>query len=157
MHVDTDRAKLWLHQRFRWPVGQPGGWFVYEDEVDGKPSPGEDYFKSLISEARVMRPSGRATWVKRNRDNHWLDCEALAYVAGLLLNVQHIPMPALTEPPKERPSTTEARRGQYELATDPFAEGAPVVAETAPASPAANAPLDDWSVAYSPYVGRRRP
>lgn len=45
----------------------------------------------LVSEARIKKPSGRPMWVRRSKDNHYLDCEAMAYAAGYLLNVQRIP------------------------------------------------------------------
>ena len=67
IRVNTDWCKLWVHERIRWPQDQPGAFFVAEDVTD-------DYCAQLVSEARVRKPSGRATWVRRSRNNHFLDC-----------------------------------------------------------------------------------
>lgn len=83
VRVNTEWCKLWVHERIRWPQDQPGVFFLPEDVSD-------DYCVQLISEARIRKPSGRAIWLQRSRENHYLDCEALAYAAGYLLNVQRI-------------------------------------------------------------------
>jgi phage terminase large subunit GpA-like protein len=83
VRVNADWCKLWVHERIRWPPDQPGAFHLPEDVTD-------DYCAQLISEVRIRKPSGRATWLQRSRENHCLDCEALAYAAGYLLNVQRI-------------------------------------------------------------------
>jgi len=50
----------------------------------------EDYCTQLTSEARIV-VDGRPTWVRRSRNNHFLDCEALCAAIGYALNVQRIP------------------------------------------------------------------
>lgn len=96
IRVNTDWCKLWVHERIRWPQDQPGAFFLPEDVTD-------DYCAQLLSEARVKNKLGRAEWIRRSRENHYLDCEAMAYAAGYMLNVHHIggrAEPALT--PRER-------------------------------------------------------
>lgn len=84
VRVNSDWCKQWVHERIRWPKDQPGAFYVPSDATD-------DYCMQLVSEARVKKPSGRPLWVRRSKDNHYLDCEAMAYAAGYLLNVQRIP------------------------------------------------------------------
>ena len=84
VRVNSDWCKLWIHERIRWPQDQPGAFHLPSDVTD-------DYCMQLISEARMRKPSGQVQWVQRTRDNHYLDCEAMAYAAGYLLGVQRIP------------------------------------------------------------------
>lgn len=84
VHVNTDWAKTWLHERIRWPSTEPGAFHLYEDTPD-------QYCVEMVSEARLKKPSGLATWVSRSRNNHAFDAEALAYVGGYLLNAQRVP------------------------------------------------------------------
>lgn len=83
IRLDTDHWKSWVHERVRWPEDQVGAWHLPVDTDD-------DYCKQIVSEARVKRPSGRAVWVQRSRDNHYLDCEAMQAAAGYMLNVQRL-------------------------------------------------------------------
>ena len=73
-HFDSDSFKSWVHSRVDWPEDQPGGWLVPSD-ID------EDYCKQIVSEQRIQKPSGGSMWIKTSVDNHYLDCEALAYLA----------------------------------------------------------------------------
>ena len=66
------------------PLNLPGAFFVH-NEAD------EDYSRQLVSEARVLGDKLKPEWIKRQRDNHFLDCEALAAAAAYSLNVQSIP------------------------------------------------------------------
>lgn len=84
LRINTDWCKLWVHERIRWPQDQPGAFHLPEDVND-------EYCKQLVSESRLKKPSGRATWVRKRKDNHALDCEAMAYAGAYLLNVQRIP------------------------------------------------------------------
>jgi len=77
--LDTDHWKSWLHERLKWPMTQPGAWFLHAD-ID------EDYCKQIVSEARVKSPSGRPVWIARSRNNHFLDAECLAAAAAHMLN-----------------------------------------------------------------------
>ena len=42
----------------------------------------DDYCQQLVAEARVKGPSGKWMWVARYRENHFLDCEAMAAAAA---------------------------------------------------------------------------
>lgn len=83
IRLDTDFFKSWVHQRVRWPEDQPGAWHLHADA-------GEDYCRQIVSEARMRKPSGGVTWVSRSRDNHFLDCESMAYAAAYMLGVQRL-------------------------------------------------------------------
>ena len=97
VRLDTDHWKSWVHERLRWPEDRPGAWNVPR-ETDS------DYCHQIVSEARVKNPTGRAEWIQRSRDNHFLDCEAMLAAAGHLLNVQRIPLPDGDHGQPARPS-----------------------------------------------------
>jgi phage terminase large subunit GpA-like protein len=83
--LSTDFFKSLLVSRIRTPMDQPGS-FIVPDDID------EDYCKQLVSEVRVVdTATGKPQWVQRSRQNHFLDCEALAMAIGYSLNVQRIP------------------------------------------------------------------
>ncbi|HVR49317.1 MAG TPA: terminase gpA endonuclease subunit, partial [Pseudorhodoferax sp.] len=81
--LDTDHWKSWVYERLGYPDDAPGAWFLHQDAS-------EDYCKQIVSEVRVIGPSGRTKWVPRSRHNHFLDCEAMAAAAAHLLNVQKL-------------------------------------------------------------------
>ena len=82
-NINTDFFKRWLTDRFERDPRLPGGWYLPEDEDDL-------YLKSLRSEARVVKASGRATWILLHPFNHYWDCEVLALAAAYSLNLQMI-------------------------------------------------------------------
>jgi phage terminase large subunit GpA-like protein len=77
-HFNTDIMKSWVHSRIEWPADQPGGWWLPQDVSD-------DYCKQIVSEARAVKPSGKVSWIKISRHNHYLDAEALAYLAAKII------------------------------------------------------------------------
>jgi len=81
--LSTDFFKSLVMSRIRTPADQPGAFHVHE-------AVSEDYCKQLTSEARIV-VQGKPVWVKRSRNNHFLDCEALCAAIGYTLNVQRIP------------------------------------------------------------------
>lgn len=83
VHLDSDHWKSWVHERIRWPADQPGAWHLPHDLED-------DYCQQIVSEARAKRPSGRAVWIQRSKENHFLDCEALQAAAAYMLNLQRL-------------------------------------------------------------------
>lgn len=83
-HLDTDFFKRWIHSRIRWPAGEPGEWHLYRDTT-------EDYCRQLVAEELMLKASGRATWIKRSNDNHFLDCEVGATAAAWSLNAFKLP------------------------------------------------------------------
>jgi phage terminase large subunit GpA-like protein len=115
VRLSTDFFKSWIHERLRWPQDQPGGWHLHEGVT-------EDYCRQIVSEARVSKPSGGFAWVEKSRNNHRLDCEALAYAAAYMLGVQRLKdgarragaVPQQTPRPSDggaRSSTTAPGRG----------------------------------------------
>jgi len=101
VRLDSDFFKSWVHERVRWPDDQPGGWHLPQDTT-------EAYCRQIVSEGRVKKPSGGYVWVQRSRENHYLDCEALAYAAAYMLGVQRIADSAQRprSEPKARPAET---------------------------------------------------
>jgi phage terminase large subunit GpA-like protein len=90
-----------VHERVRWPDDQPGGWHLPADVT-------ETYCCQIVSEGRVKKPSGGYTWVQRSRDNHFLDCEAMAYAAAYMLGVQRIADGAQRRRPEPRRAPPQA-------------------------------------------------
>jgi phage terminase large subunit GpA-like protein len=82
-NINTDFFKKWLVDRFERDPSLPGGWFLPEDESD-------EYLKSMRSEARVVKPSGRAVWILLHPANHFWDCEVNALACAYSLNFQMI-------------------------------------------------------------------
>lgn len=103
--LNSDWWKLWVHERLRWPAQQPGAFHLHELAT-------EDYAKQLVSEARLKSPSGKPTWVRRSRENHYLDCEALNAAAGYLLGVQRIGVKARRETAPTAPQQAPAPAAQ---------------------------------------------
>jgi phage terminase large subunit GpA-like protein len=73
-HFNSDQMKSFVHSRINWPVDQPGGWWLCEGMT-------EAYCKQIVAEQRVVKLSGKIRWIKVKKDNHYLDAEALAYLA----------------------------------------------------------------------------
>lgn len=90
-HLDTDYFKSWVHQRLAWPADQPGAFHLPQDITD-------DYCQQLTAEARVVKASGRATWVRVRKDNHYLDCEAIAAAVAHSLGIHRQREREVTEP-----------------------------------------------------------
>lgn len=100
IRLDPDYWKSWVHERLSWPLDQPGAWHLPEGIT-------EDYCRQLVAEARVITDSGKAQWVKRSAENHFLDCEAMQAAAGYMLNVHHLRQGARrTAMPKPEPEST---------------------------------------------------
>lgn len=83
-HLDSDFFKSLVHSRLKIPIDEPGALQMPFDLT-------EDYAKQIVSEVRVVNRGERPYWAVLNRENHYLDCEALAAAGGYLLNVQRIP------------------------------------------------------------------
>lgn len=79
-HIDSDYFKSWVHTRLQWPADQPGAWHLPHDVTD-------DYCQQVTAEARTLKPSGRAVWVRVRKDNHYLDCEAINVAVAHSLGV----------------------------------------------------------------------
>ena len=79
-HLDSDYFKSWVHARIEWPAGEPGAFHLHAEAT-------VDYCQQLVAEQRLVKASGRVTWIKTSRDNHFLDCEALNVAAAHILGV----------------------------------------------------------------------
>ena len=82
-HINTDYFKRWLHERFERDPVLPGGWHLAEDTTD-------EFCKAMVSEARLVKPSGRVTWVLIHANNHYFDCEVNNVAAAYSLNMQTV-------------------------------------------------------------------
>jgi phage terminase large subunit GpA-like protein len=98
VRINSDFAKSWVHSKIRWPVDQPGAWHLPANVTD-------DYIAQILSESRIVKPSGQVTWIQTSVDNHYLDCEAMAFAAGYRINVHRIPRDR--EPPPRAPAGGE--------------------------------------------------
>jgi phage terminase large subunit GpA-like protein len=109
LRLDSDHWKSWVHERLRWPLDQPGAWWLPRD-VD------EEYCKQIVSETRTRTPSGRVTWVQRFKENHFLDCEALQAAAGYLIGAHRTQERAEPRAPPVEESTELQQRPMSPLA-----------------------------------------
>lgn len=82
-HLDTDYFKRQVHEKFKWPVDQPGAWLLPDDAPDA-------FLQSMVSEARIKKPGGAPVWVRRSKENHFFDCEAMQAAAGWWLGAQRL-------------------------------------------------------------------
>jgi phage terminase large subunit GpA-like protein len=112
VRLSTDFFKSWVHRRVNWPAGQPGGWHLPEDVSDG-------YCRQIVSETRVVSRDGQARWEQRSRENHALDCEALAYAAAYMLGIHRLSSATL------RLAAAKAAEGPTQRAAPPSATPAP--------------------------------
>ncbi|WP_248889221.1 terminase gpA endonuclease subunit [Bradyrhizobium japonicum] len=92
VRLDTDHWKCWVHERLRWPPETPGAWHVPVGIDD-------DYCHQIVSEARVKSPTGRPEWIRRSKNNHFLDCEAMLAATSYLMNMQRVGSPREREAP----------------------------------------------------------
>jgi phage terminase large subunit GpA-like protein len=93
-HMDSDYFKSWVHARLQWPVDQPGAWHLPHDVTD-------DYCQQVTAEARTVKPSGRAVWVRIRKDNHYLDCEAINVAVAHSLGVHRMRAKQMANAPAE--------------------------------------------------------
>lgn len=82
-HFNADYYKAWVHEKVRRAVDSVGAWLLPEDAS-------EDYCRQIVAEAQVKKANGGIQWVRRSRDNHYLDCEAMAAAAGDRHNVARL-------------------------------------------------------------------
>jgi phage terminase large subunit GpA-like protein len=83
VRLNSDKWKSWVHERIRYPVESKGAFHLHEETL-------EDYFQQIVSEVRVLGVNGRPSWIQRSRENHYLDCEALAAAAAYQNNAHRI-------------------------------------------------------------------
>lgn len=126
VRIDTDFTKSWVHARLRWPDDQPGGWHVYE-EIE------ESYLRQIVSEARILKPGGGFAWIAKHRENHFLDCEAMAFAAAFMLGVLRLFAPKRRERRPDEPKR-DTIRGAIEPAAAVRAERPPSPPTAKPAA-----------------------
>jgi len=106
--------KRWIHERIEREPGLPGGFHLPEDVSD-------DYCKQLVSEARIVKPSGKVVWQKIFKDNHYFDCEVLQVAGAYSLNLQQVTAEQLQAQVNARKVKTQAAVKQREgKKGDPF-------------------------------------
>nr|WP_281275255.1 terminase gpA endonuclease subunit [Afifella aestuarii] len=103
IRLDPDHWKSWVHERVRWPQDQPGAWHLHAETTD-------DYCRQIVSEARLKKPSGQASWVRRSAENHYLDCEAMNAAAGYMLGVHRLTEAAVAS--MRAPAPAEPQRSE---------------------------------------------
>jgi phage terminase large subunit GpA-like protein len=136
LRLDTDFFKSWLFERIRRPQDQPGAWHLPHDIS-------EDFCRQVVSEARVRLASGRIKWVRRSRQNHFLDCESMNAAGAHLLNVARIGPTTMKAPP---PLVDAPETGHAPQPASSSGQGAPN----------ATAPLSFQRLSQQPWVGPRR-
>ena len=68
--LDTHKFKDLYHYRLKLALeGKPHGGAYLHAEV------GEDYAKQILAEQKERDKRGKEEWVRKHRDNHYLDCE----------------------------------------------------------------------------------
>lgn len=82
-HLSTDYFKSLVHSRLRLPELHPETWSLPEDIT-------EDYCRQIVSEVRTISPVGKPLWVRKSRNNHFLDCEAMAAAAAFYLRLHNL-------------------------------------------------------------------
>lgn len=125
VHIDTDWAKSTVHEKVRKDPEQAGAWFVPDKVTEG-------FCKQIVSEARIRKPNGQPVWQRINRNNHYLDCEALQEAVGFSLNAHLIAADETGAVPKPQRSTVPVVRAS----ASPSA-GRPRPAPPTPSRPAA--------------------
>lgn len=123
-HFSTDVMKSWVHSRIR-PAEQSDGNQDPADHARDWHLPidiSEDYCKQIIAEERVVKPSGAVVWIRTARENHFLDCEALNYLAVRMLGPGKLK--AETKDDKRNPRLP---RGSTRTAEQPESRGSRVV------------------------------
>jgi phage terminase large subunit GpA-like protein len=99
MRLDTDHWKSFVHERLGWETTKAGAWHTSHEASD-------DYFRQVVAETRVIS-EGKPKWLAIARDNHYLDCEAMAAAAAYLLNAQYLRGDMEDKASDESTATTE--------------------------------------------------
>ncbi len=104
--LDTNFFKDWVHEKLRWPMGEPGSWNLPRDIE-------EDYCQQLLSEKRERTSAGKVRWVRKSKENHCLDLEMMQGAAAMLLNAARAQEQTAAQPaPGPAPEVTESEEGE---------------------------------------------
>lgn len=95
-HFNATHAKAFVHSQLDPPAGEQR-WHL-------PAGISEDYCKQIVAEELVASKDGRARYIRRSRQNHFLDCEAMAYAAAHSMSVHALPERA-APPPRTGPAT----------------------------------------------------
>lgn len=105
--VNTDLVKRFVHARFPASIDdtKPTGWFLAQDTPD-------EYLRHLVAEARLSKASGRSSWIRLKKANHYLDCAGLQVCAAYMRQVHRwtpenappLPRRAMEEPEPPAPA-----------------------------------------------------
>ena len=79
-HLDSDRAKSWVHSRIRLGPEHAAPFHLFAGVT-------EDYAKQVTAEARALDSKGAPVWVELRKANHLLDCEAIAFACARMEGV----------------------------------------------------------------------
>ena len=99
-HINTDYFKRWVHERILRDPTLPGGFHLAQDTSD-------DYCKQLVSEARVVKPSGKIVWARVYKQNHYFDTAVLQVAGAYSLNLQQLTAEVSNQQVKDRKRATE--------------------------------------------------
>ncbi len=126
--LDAGHWKATVHERLGLTADAPGCLHLNAD-VD------EDYCRQLVAETRVIGASGKPTWVKRQKDNHALDCEAMLQAAAFKVNAEYLGAAAADRAAERRAERREKQRSTAAetLASRPIHPG-PVIPRSEPRS-----------------------
>ena len=111
-HINTDYFKRWIHERIMRDPELPGGFHLAQDTS-------EDYCKQLVSEARVVKPSGKIVWQRISKANHYFDTAVLQVAGAYSLQLQQLTADVTAAQRKKRQRATEKSVAARER-KDPF-------------------------------------
>lgn len=72
-HFCTDTAKSWVHGRIGRDESLGGKWHL-PSNID------QDYCDQIVAEERIEKRGGGFEWMRVAKNNHYLDCEGIAYI-----------------------------------------------------------------------------
>lgn len=141
--IDTDWSKSWVHQHVRWEKDREGAWFIGDGTT-------EEYYKQIVSEARIRAPDGKPgyIWVRRSKQNHFLDCEAMNFIAGWYLRAHRIP-PAARVPTATSENGDDQQQPNRRVIQSPLEIPAVPVVQ----APRGNGNAPRARVIPSPFIG----
>ncbi len=127
--INTDYFKKWIHERIGRDPTLPGGFHLPEDVdddsfkmVEGKRVRDSSlhYSRQLVSEARIVKPSGKVVWARVFRHNHYFDCEVLQVAAAYSLNLQSLTGEVVAAEHARRKQRQQRTDSKPEQGVDPF-------------------------------------
>ena len=127
-HHDTDVHKSWVHGRVEWDRTKAGGWFLPADITQA-------YCQQIVAEERTLLKTGRPHWIRQSKQNHYLDCEALAYLAARIIRADCL-----------RPVQTAPVQPAAPIAATLEVSHAPLRSASAPTPRPARLPGSGWGL-----------